>query len=804
MTNHWIDIRNADCIMIIGSNAAENHPISFKWVTEAIENGAKLISVDPRFTRTSSKAHIYAPIRSGTDIAFIGGMVNYLLNDMEENPDNYNMEYVTQYTNAAFIVNPEFTFSDGLFGEMKDGQYTTAAKRTWKYADTETPSTDPTLKNPSCVFQLLKQHYSRYDVDMVCDITGTPKDVYLDVCNTYCATGATGKAGTIMYAMGTTQHTYGTQNVRSYAVLQLLLGNMGIAGGGINALRGTSNVQGSTDMCLLTHILPGYLAAPNTSDTDLDAYLKRARPAVIKPQGLTGDQSSNWWGNYKKYIVSLLKAWYGDAATADNDFCFNYLPKCDASVNYTHIGMIEAIGQGIAKGLWVWGQNPASGGPNSNGARNALGNLDWLVSADIWMNETAEFWKRPGVEPADISTEVFVLPAACSYEKEGSISNSGRWAQWRYKAVEPPGEAMADLEIMNLVMLKLKQLYTVDTQAPQREAITRLDWNYGTHVTSDAVAKEINGYDLTTGKLIDKFTLLTDDGDTSSGNWLYCNMYTEADGNKAKKREPVDSHPKQIGLYANWSWCWPLNRRIIYNRASVDLDGVPWDSEHPVILGYTPETSWQGDVPDGGWAPINQAAKGAKYLPFIMKPEGVARLLGFGLKDGPFPEAYEPWESPLDSNLMSGTKADPCAFVGSYMNPKGTPQEFPYVGTTYRCTEHWQTGIMTRNLPWLVQLMPEMFVEMDEELAAEKGINNGDRVIVSSARGQIEAVALVTIRFQPLQVNGQTIHHVGVLNHWGYSGMATGDTGNILTPHVGDANTSIPEYKTFLCNVRKA
>ena len=271
-----------------------------------------------------------------------------------------------------------------------------------------------------------------------------------------------------------------------------------------------------------------------------------------------------------------------------------------------------------------------------------------------------------------------------------------------------------------------------------------------------------------------------------------------------KKREPVDSHPKQIGLYANWSWCWPLNRRIIYNRASVDLDGVPWDSEHPVILGYTPETSWQGDVPDGGWAPINQAAKGAKYLPFIMKPEGVARLLGFGLKDGPFPEAYEPWESPLDSNLMSGTKADPCAFVGSYMNPKGTPQEFPYVGTTYRCTEHWQTGIMTRNLPWLVQLMPEMFVEMDEELAAEKGINNGDRVIVSSARGQIEAVALVTIRFQPLQVNGQTIHHVGVLNHWGYSGMAKGDTGNILTPHVGDANTTIPEYKTFLCNVRKA
>ena len=802
MTNHWIDIRNADCIMIIGSNAAENHPVSFKWVTKAIENGAKLISVDPRFTRTSSKAHIYAPIRSGTDIAFIGGMMNYILNDMEENPDNYNMEYVTQYTNAAFVVNPDYAFSDGLFGEVKDGQYTAAAKATWKYADSETPSTDPTLTDPHCVFQLLKQHYSRYDVETVCSITGTPEDVYLDVCRTYCATGVKGKAGTIMYAMGTTQHTYGTQNVRSYAVLQLLLGNMGVAGGGINALRGTSNVQGSTDMCLLSHILPGYLAAPVESDTNLEAYLARARPSVITPQGLTGDKSSNWWGNYKKYIVSLLKAWYGDAVTADNDYCFSYLPKCDTSVNYTHIGIIEAMGRGIIKGLWVWGQNPASGGPNSNGARNALANLDWLVSVDIWMNETAEFWQRPGVEPADIGTEVFVLPAACSYEKEGSISNSGRWAQWRYKAVDPPGEAMADLEIMHLVMLKLKELYAEDAQAPQREAVTNLVWDYGTHVTSDAVAKEINGYD-STGKLVENFTNLMDDGTTSSGNWLYCNMYTESAGNKAKKREPVDSHPAQIGLYSDWSWCWPLNRRIIYNRASVDLDGVPWDSEHPVIFSYTPETKWQGDVPDGGWAPINQADDGAKYLPFIMKPEGVARLLGFGLKDGPFPEAYEPWESPLTSSLMSGTKTDPCAFVGSYMNPRGTPEEFPYVGTTYRCTEHWQTGIMTRNLPWLVQLMPEMFVEMDEELAAEKGIKNGDRVIVESARGEIEAVALVTMRFQPMQVNGQTIYHVGVLNHWGYSGMAKGDTGNILTPHVGDANTTIPEYKTFLCNVRK-
>jgi len=790
--------------MIIGSNAAENHPISFKWVTKAMEMGAKLISVDPRFTRTSSKADIYAPIRSGTDIAFIGGMINYILNDMERNPHNYNMEYVTQYTNAAFIVNSGFKFNDGLFGKVKDGKYTTDSKNTWKYADPKTPATDPTLKDPMCVFQLLKKHFSRYDVDTVCNITGTPKDAYLQVCQTYAATGQKGKAGTIMYAMGTTQHTYGTQNIRTYAILQLLLGNMGVAGGGINALRGTSNVQGSTDMCLLAHILPGYLNVPMEGDTTLEAYVKRSGKnpdAVITPQGLAGDKSSNWWGNSKKYVVSLLKAWYGNAATKDNDFCFHNLPKCDPTKNYTHIGMFEAMGEGKTKGLWVWGQNPAVGGPNSNGEREALGNLDWLVVADIWLNETAEFWKRPGVIPSDIKTEVFVLPAACSYEKEGSISNSGRWAQWRYKAVEPPGEAMPDLEIMNLLMLKLKELYEADKNAPGREAITDLEWNYGA-ITSDMVAKEVNGYDLTTGKLVVNFVKLKDDGTTTSGNWLYCNQYTEEEGNKCKKRNPVDAHPKQIGLYSDWSWCWPLNRRIIYNRASVDLDGVPWDREHPVILRV--DGKWDGDIPDGGWAPINQAAAGEKYLPFIMKPEGVARIWGYGRAEGPLPEVYEPWESPLDNNLMSGTKINPCAFIGKYRNLRGTPDQYPYVGTTYRCTEHWQTGIMTRNLPWLVELMPEMFVELSEELAAEKGIEGGDKVIVSSARGEIEAKAIVTKRFQPLTVGGKTIHHIGVLNHWGYSGMSTGDSGNVLTPHVGDANTTIPEYKTFLCNIRKA
>ncbi len=806
MTNHYIDLRNADCIMIIGSNAAENHPISFKWIARAMEKGAKLIHVDPRINRTSAKADVYAPLRSGTDIAFIGGMIKYVLDDMEDNPDNYNMEYVKQYTNASLIINPDFKFNDGLFGDVRDGKYTTVARNTWKYADTKTPVADLTLKDPNCVFQLLKKHYSRYDLDSVCNITGTPKDVYLEVIKTYTATGKKGKAGTICYAMGATQHTYGTQNIRAYGILQLLLGNMGIAGGGINALRGTSNVQGSTDMCLLAHILPGYLNVPVESDVDIETYLRRAGKhpdATITPQGLAGDSSSNWWGNARKYIVSLLKAWYGNSATGDNDFCFNYLPKVDPKINYTHIGMIEAMGQGKVKGLWVWGQNPAVGGPNSNGARAALGNLDWLMVADIWMNETAEFWKRPGVNSSEIKTEVFILPVACSYEKEGSISNSGRWAQWRYKAVEPPGEAMPDLEIMNLVMLKLKELYAADNR-PQAKPIIDLNWNYGEHITADAVAREVNGYDLTTGKLVASFAVLKDDGTTTSGNWLYCNQYSEEEGNKCARRGTVDSHPKQIGLYSNWSWCWPLNRRIIYNRASVDLDGMSWDNDHPVILYDTAAKKWQGDVPDGGWPPINQAEKGAKYLPFIMKPEGVARLWGYDLVEGPVPEVYEPWESPLDRNLMSGTKNNPCAFISAFMNEQGKPDQYPCVGTTYRCTEHWQTGIMTRNLPWLVELVPDMYVEMSEELAAERGIEKGDGVIVSTARGDIKAVAVVTKRFQSLIVNGKTIHQIGVLWHWGYSGMAKGDSGNILTPHVGDANTTIPEYKTFLCDVRRA
>jgi len=512
MTNHWIDIRNADRILIIGSNAAENHPISFKWVTKALERGAKLISVDPRFTRTSSKADIYAPLRSGTDIAFINGMIKYILDDMEKNPDNYNMEYVREYTNASFMINPGFELpadGDGLFSGY-DPQKRAYDKKTWQYQKDEKgiPKKDPTLRNPNCVFQLLKKHVSRYDPKTVCSITGTPEDAYNEVCKAYAESGAKGKAGTIMYAMGTTQHTYGTQNIRGYAIMQLLLGNMGIAGGGINALRGESNVQGSTDHCILFHILPGYLKTPDEKDVSVDSYSKRYYEGTDEKPKNSDPKSANWWGNARKYLVSLLKAWYGPKATPENDFAYNYLPKREVGKNYSHISLFEAMYEGTMKGMICMGQNPAVGGPNCGKERKALEQLDWLVCADLWDTETANFWDRPvandtaeKVDPKTIKTEVFMLPAAASMEKEGSITNSGRWMQWRYAAVHPQGEAKSD-----------------------PGAILDMNWDYGTADEPDihAVAKEINGYDLNTGKLLPSFGKLQSNGSTSSGNWLYC------------------------------------------------------------------------------------------------------------------------------------------------------------------------------------------------------------------------------------------------------------------------------------------
>lgn len=810
MTNHWNDIANSDVILAIGSNPAENHPASFGHITDAKTKGAKLISVDPRFTRTSAKAEIYAPMRSGTDIAFIGGMIKYVLDDIESNPNNYNMTYITEYTNAAYLINPEFQGPaelEGLFSgyagsvNETDGTKRKYDKSSWQYQvdSNGIPKKDKTLSDPNCAFQHLKQHFDRYTPEMVNAICGTPVETFNEICQTYAATGATGKAGTILYAMGTTQHTVGAQNIRSYCILQLLLGNIGIAGGGINALRGESNVQGSTDHCLLFHILPGYLKVFQDKDTSLEAYLERVTPTSNDPN------SANWWQNTPKYVVSLLKAWYGDAATADNEFGFDYLPKIEAGKNYSHISLFEAMNDGVIKGLMVWGQNPAVGGPNANLERNAMGKLDWMLVTDMWHTETANFWQRPGIDPATIDTEVFLLPALNSFEKEGSVTNSGRWMQWRYKCADGPEEAVDDLQMLNLITLKLKELYAAEG-GPNAEAITQLTWDYGDHADVRAVAKEINGYDLTTGLLMDSFGGLKADGTTTAGNWLYTNSYVEPDkepdapipGNRASRRG-LDDGPYNIGLFPKWAWCWPVNRRIIYNRASVDLNGEPWDKEQPVI--WWKEDKWTGDVPDGGWPPIAVNPETTKW-PFIMKPEGHARLFGPGMAEGPLPEHYEPWESPID-NPMSKQQSNP-AFKIWHPAQQGNRQKYNIVCSTYRLSEHWQGGQMTRNTPWLIEAMPEAFVEMSEELAEEKGIDNGDKVIVESARGRVEVKAAVTKRFKPFQMNGRTVHQVGLPWHWGYTGLSTGDSANVLTPHVGDANTMIPEYKAFLVDVRKA
>jgi len=810
MTNHWNDIANSDCIFAIGSNPAENHPAAFGHITIAKEKGAKLISVDPRFTRTSAKADIYCPLRSGTDIAFIDGMIKYVLDDIDRNPGNYNITYIKEYTNATYLVNPDFKGPaelDGLFSgyagtyNETDGSKRKYDKSSWQFQldDKGIPKKDMTLKDPNCVFQIMKRHFARYTPEKVSETTGAPVDTFLQICQTYAASGQVGKAGTILYAMGTTQHTYGAQNIRSYCVLQLLLANIGIAGGGINAMRGESNVQGSTDHCLLFHILPGYLKVSENGDTSLSKYLERTTPKSNDPK------SANWWQNTPKYVVSLLKAWYGDAATANNDFGFHYLPKIESGKNYSHIALFEAMVSGIIKGLMVWGQNPAVGGPDANLERLAMEQLDWMVVADMWHTETANFWHRPGVNPADIKTEVFLLPALNSFEKEGSITNSGRWMQWRYKCADGPGQAMDDLWMLDWLARKLRELY-LNEGGPNAEAITQLNWNYGTeHPDIHAVAKEINGYDLTTGKLMDSFSGLKDDGTTSSGNWLYCNSYVEPDkepdapvpGNRASRRD-LTPGPFNIGLYPKFAWCWPVNRRIIYNRASVDLNGVPWDKEQPVI--WWQDDKWVGDVPDGGWPPMAVDPEKTKY-PFIMKDDGFARLFGPGMVEGPLPEHYEPWESPVE-NVLSKQQNNP-AFKIWRPDEQGTPDKYPIVCSTYRVCEHWQGGQMTRNMPWVIEAMPEPFVEMSEELATEKGIANGEKVIVESTRGQVYMVAVVTKRFKPFQMNGKKVHQVGIPWHWGYTGLSTGDSANTLTPHVGDANTMIPEYKAFLVNVRK-
>ncbi len=653
MTNHWSDMVHTDVALIMGGNPAENHPISMNWLRRTKEGGAILIHVDPRYNRSSQICDVFAKMRSGTDIAFVGGMIQYALAN-----ERINWDYVRNYTNASWIVGDEYDFEDGLFSGY-DSVTRSYDSSKWAFAlDAEGYARkDLTLKDPRCVFQLMSKHFARYDPDAVCNITGTPRDIYLKVCDHYTSTFAPDRAGTWLYAMGTAQHSHGTQNIRSYAILQLLLGNIGIAGGGVNAMRGEANVQGSTDQGLLFGNLPGYLQIPVEADGDRSGYLARVTP---KP---TDRDSVNWWGNTPKYLISMLKAWWGEHATPENDFAFDYLPKIGAGFEgsgYSHIPLFQAMFAGQIKGAFCFGQNPAVGGPNVQMAREALDKLDWLVVADLFEHETATHWMRPGVDPANVQTEVFLLPAAASIEKEGSIVNSGRWMQWRYTAVPPPGEAKADLDIVDGIVRALKTAYAEGGIFP--DPIRELAWDYGEtgHIDPHQVAKEINGSFLVdvegadgavskAGTQVPGFAALRDDGSTASGNWLYCGSYTEA-GNYAARRDPTDAI-NGIGLHPNWAWVWPMNRRILYNRCSVDLEGNPYNPDKWVIRWNADSKSWEGDVPDGGMPP------GAP--PYIMLPGGVAQLFAPGLVDGPLPEHYEPVESPI-SNPMSSQEFNPC------------------------------------------------------------------------------------------------------------------------------------------------
>ncbi len=810
MTNHWIDVRNSDCILIMGANPAENHPVAFRWILEAKAKGATVVCVDPRFTRSAAAADVYAPLRSGTDVAFLCGLIRYVLAT-----GRADLDYLRRHTNASFLVKDGYAFDEaaGLFSgwDASKGRYD---KSSWGFVLGEggEPARDPTFRSPRCVLRLLTRHVDRYDLDRVSAVTGTPRGDLERVYETFAKTGGKHRAGTILYAMGFTQHTTGTQTVRAMAMVQLLLGNVGRAGGGVNALRGESNVQGSTDHGLLFDTWPGYLKAPRASQPTLAAYLAASTPKRV------GARSVNGWAAAPAYAVSFLKAMFGDAATRENGFGYSWLPKVEDGADLTWLSLFDAMHAGRIRGFFAWGQNPACSTANAGKAREALSRLDWLVHVNLFPSETGWFFSDPGCSrpPSEIATEVFVLPAAASVEKEGSVTNSGRWMQWRGRAADPPGEALPDSEIMGRLFREIRRLYATEG-GPCPEAIEHLAlgaFDAGGRFDADAAAKRVSGVftsdvelpaegrRFSRGDVVPNPTYLKDDGTTACGNWLYCGSYGPSGNLAARRRREASG----IGLHPEWAWAWPGNRRILYNRASVDEAGIPVDPSRPTVAWNG--ATWVGDVPDGAWPPESVDPAKARDA-FVMRPEGLARLYAPDLADGPFPEHYEPVESPLAENPFHRQRANPLALVFSgvadAIEPAGG-SDFPYVCTTYRVTEHWQTGVMSRHMPWLLELQPQVFVEMDLELAASKGIFPGDLVRVASRRGAIEAVAVPTSRLVPLAVQGKRVHQVGLPWCYGWltpAGGRGGDSANCLTPAVGDATTGIPETKAFLVDVTR-
>ncbi|MBS1160568.1 MAG: fdnG [Proteobacteria bacterium] len=809
MTNHWVDIKNADLIFVMGGNPAEAHPCGFKWVIEAKKNRkAKLVVVDPRFNRTASVADFYAPVRSGSDIAFLGGVINYLIVN-----DKIHHEYVKAYTNAGLLVDAGYKFEDGIFSGYNE-EKRSYGKDSWKYQmDTEGyAKVDDTWQDPNCVWQLMKTHYSRYTPEMVARICGTPKEAFLKICAMIAETAAPTKTMTSLYALGWTEHSVGSQNIRCMAIIQLLLGNMGMAGGGINALRGHANVQGITDFALYAQNLPGYLGAPGDADADLKTFLEKRTPKAMRPGQM------NYGQNFPKWFISLQKAWWGDAANKDNDFAYDYLPKLAGASDV--LSIFDQMYQGKINGFFCQGFNPLASVANKRKVGDALAKLKYLVVIDPLATDTSEFWKPYGefneVDPAKIQTEVFRLPANLFAEHAGSFTNSGRVIQWRWKAVDGPGDAKDDAEILAALFLRLKEAYVKEGGA-FADPILKLTWAYRQPAkpSPEELMMEYNGKALAdvtdpkdptkvlvkAGDQLGSFAQLRDDGSTTCGNWIYCGVWSPA-GNNSARRDPSD--PSGLGQTLNWGYAWPVNRRILYNRASADLSGKPWDAKR-MVLRWTGKAWGGNDVPD--MRP--DAAPEENVMPFIMNPEGVGRLFCRDLMaDGPMPEHYEPFETPLDANPMhpNNPKAtsNPAArvFKGD-MEAFGKAKDFPYVATTYRLTEHFHYWTKQSKINAIMQ--PEQFVEIGEELAKEKGIVAGDKVKIRSNRGFIRAVAVVTKRIKALDVDGRKVHTVGIPTHFGFKGATKpGFITNTLTPVVGDANVQTPEYKAFLVNIEKA